>query len=245
MEGILKRNDIATIGGVTPQGAGIQVLGQIGDWIAVRVDDSAISTVQEFHIQPVEDGFIDAINGPRQEGAYNSATAGIRGFGDKMRLENNPGQVIVGVEGIEDGTPLMHPDSLDDRSKKNYNADDVAPFKKADAFIRKYDSKSILRNQIRGNIVDVEDDIADTKVATQFALYYFAHEWNTRTEAEKNANKSRANMDKLAAKLLSDSCKMRADLANGMSAIDDILVKEAAINKFVTDNYSYNADRGA
>ena len=76
------------------------------------------------------------------------------------------------------------------------------------------------------------------------ALYYFANEWNTRTQAQKNANPSKENMEKLATKLLSDDTKMRADLSNGIDSINDILEKEEKINNFVSENYKYNAQRG-
>jgi|SaaInlStandDraft_4_1057021.scaffolds.fasta_scaffold31054_2 hypothetical protein len=244
MEGILKTNDIATIGGTTPQGDGVEVIGQIGEWTVVSVEDSAISSVQEFNIQPVDDNFSEAINGPQQEGAYNAPAFNVDGFGDKMRIENNPDQVIVGVEGMEDGTIIESPDSKDDKSQKNFTSEDVADYKNAYAFIKKYDAKSVLRNQIRGKIVDVEDDIADTKVAVQTAMYYFAHEWNTRTPAQKDANPAKDNMEKLSNKLLSDDTKMRADLSNGIESLVDIIEKEATINKLVTDNYKYNSTRG-
>lgn len=239
MEGILKQNDVATIGGTTPQGEGVEVLGQIGDWIVVSVDDKSLSSVQEFNIQPVEDGFVDAVNGPQDEGAYNAEASKIEGFGDKMRFETNPGQVTVGVEDVPDGTSMSSPDDRDDQSQKNFTSEDAAPYKNAWRFIKKYDAKSVLRNQIRGKIVDVEDDIADTKIALQMALYYFANEWNGRTPAQKNANKNKVSMDTLTAKLLSDDVKMRADLSNGIDSINDIVEKEVAINKFVSANYSY------
>lgn len=244
MQGILKTNDIATVGGTTPQGDGVKIVGDINGWIVVDVDDSAISSVQEFNIQPVEDGFADAINGPQQEGAYNAPAFENGGFGDKMRIEMNPGQVVVGVEGVEDGTEITNPDDEDDQSQKNFTAEDVAPYKAARSFVKKYDAKSVLRNQIRGNIVDVEDDIADTKIASQMALYYFANEWNTRTPEQKNSNRAKDNMDKLANKLLSDDTKMRADLTNGIESMNEIVEKEATINKFVSENYKYNASRG-
>jgi hypothetical protein len=102
----------------------------------------------------------------------------------------------------------------------------------------------VLRNQIRGNIVDIEDDIADTKVASQLALYYFAHEWQSRTQAQKDANPARDSMEQLANKLLSDEVKMRADLVAGIESINEIVEKEESINKFIADNYKYNAGRG-
>lgn len=244
MQGILKENYISTIGGTTPQGTGVNVVGSINGWIVVDVVDSAISSIQEFNIQPVEDGFAEAVNSPQVEGAYNADAYKINGYGDKMRPENNPNAVIVGVAGVTDGTPIESFDSKDDKSKMNFTSEDVAAYKNARSFIKKYDAKSVLRNQIRGNIVDIEDDIADTKVASQMALYYFAHEWQTRTQAQKDANPSKDNMEILATKLLSDDTKMRADLSNGIESINDILDKEATINAFVTENYTYNSDRG-
>jgi len=239
MQMILKDNYIATVGGTVPQGDGVSVVGRINDWTVVEVADDAIPSIQEFSAQPVEDGFADAINGPQEEGAYNAPLFKIENYGDKMLIENNPGQKIYGIEGVEDGTEIVSPDLRDDQSQKNFTAEDVAAYKSAVAFIKKYDAKSVLRNQIRGNIVDIEDDIADTKVATQMALYYFAHEWNTRTQAQKDANPAKENMEILAKKLLSDEVKMRADLSNGIDTINDIIEKEATINKFVSANYTY------
>lgn len=244
MQGILKENYIETIGGTTPQGNGVNIVGDINGWIVVDVDDSAISSIQEFNIQPVEDGFGEAVNGPQVEGAYNAPAYSVNGYGDKMRPENNPDAVIVGVEGVEDGTKIESFDAKDDKSKMNFTSEDVLPYKNADNFIKKYDAKSVLRNQIRGNIIDIEDDIADTKVASQMALYYFANEWNTRTPAQKDANPAKDSMEQLTTKLLSDDTQMRADLSNGIESINDIIEKEETINKFVTDNYTYNSNRG-
>jgi len=238
MEGILKMNEIPTIGGVTPQGDDVKILGNVNGWVVVEVADSAISSLQEFNIQPVESGFAEAITGPRQEGAYNSHLMQVTGFGDKMRIELNPGQTTP------DGTPIVPPSDKDDRTKKNYTVEDVEPYQNALAWVKKFDSKSVLRNQIRGNIADIEDDIADTKVATQMALYYFAHEWNSRTEEQKNANQAKENMNMLVSKLLSDDVKMRSDLKDGMEKICDILEKEEKINALVSSNYIYNAGRG-
>lgn len=244
MEGILKVNEIPTLGGVTPQGDGVKITANFSGWVVVEVDDSAISSIQEFNIQPVSDGFSAAVNGPSSEGAYNQSEMTIRSFGDEMKFVNNPGQVIVGIEGVADGTPIEHPDDKDTISKKNFTSEDVAPYKEARRWIKKYDAKSVLRNQIRGKIVDVEDDIADTKVLTQFALYYFAHEWNTRTQDQKDSNPAKNSMDQLTSKLLSDDIKMRADLKDGLEVVKEIVEKEIEINKFVNENYKYNDGRG-
>jgi hypothetical protein len=246
MEGILKQNDIATIGGTVPQGEGIEIVGNIKDWVIVKItNDEDISSIQEFNIQPVEDGFAEATNGPQQEGAADAPAYKIEGFGDKMRFENNSGfKAGGGLDYVKAGTELRGPDVRNDKDQKNFNSEDVKPYKQAYGFIKKYNAKSVLRNQIRGNIVDVEDDIADTKVAMQMALYYFAHEWQTRTEVQKGVNKNRVNMEKLANKLLSDDVQMRADLSNGITSINDIVEKEALIEKFVSENYKYDSSRG-
>src|SRR5574343_161139 len=209
MQVIFKTNNIATIGGTTPQGSDIKIVGVIGDWTVAEVPDSALSSIQEFNAQPVDDNFAAAINGPKTEGAYNAPALSTDTFGTKMIIENNPGQVVVGIDGIADGTPVADVNSADDQSKRNYSSEDISAYATASAFIKKYDAKSVLRNQIRGNIADVEDDLADTKVASQMALYYFAHEWQTRTQAQKDANPAKVSMETLAAKLLSDDVKMR------------------------------------
>ena len=242
--GIYKSNNIETIGGTAPQGSGVSLAGEIRDWQVVTVEDSDISSIQEFNIQPVGDDFAEAISGPQQEGAYNAPAYTIQAPGDKMRFENNPGQTSDGIEGVEPGITLTSPDEMDDKSQKNFTSEEIRPYKEAYNFIKKFDAKSVLRNQIRGNIKDVEDDIADTKVATQMAMYYMAHEWNSRTEAQKSTNKNRTNMDKLTEKLLSDSTKLRADLSNGIEKINDIISTEAEINKLVITNYKYNDGRG-
>lgn len=244
MIGILKDNNVSTIGGTTPQVAGVTIVGRIGDWTVVNVEDSAISAIQEFNIQPVYEGFAEAINGPKQEGLYNQNVYKIENHGDKMMIENNPGQQLYGIPGIPDGTVLTPPDDMDTQSQKTFTAEDVLPYKIANNFIKKYDAKSVLRNQIRGNIVDIEDDIADTKVAIQTAMYYFAHEWNSRTPEQKAANPSRESMDILTDRLLSDDVKMRADLTHGIDSISEILEKEEKINNFITNNYTYNDSRG-
>ena len=244
MQGILKTNNIETIGGTSPQGEGINIVGVVEGWVVVDVVDDQISSVQEFDIQPMQDDFVEAINGPQVEGAYNAPAYEVNGFGDKMRFENNPGQVIVGVAGVEDGTLIEAFDAKDDRSQKNFTSDDIKPYKNAKKFIKKFNAKSILRNKIRGNIVDIEDDIADTKISTQMVMYYFANEWQTRTDEQKAMNPAKDNMERLSAKILSDDIKMRADLANGIESMDTIIEKEERINKFVTKNYKFNSQRG-
>ena len=243
--GIYKTNEIQTIGGTAPQGNSVSLAGGIKDWQVVTIDDeSEFSALQEFNIQPVDDNFAEAINGPQQEGAYNAPAYTIEGAGDKMRFENNPGQTTDGIEGAEQGVKLTSPDEMDDKSQKNFTSEDIKPYKDAYAFIKKYDAKSVLRNNIRGNIKDIEDDIADTKIALQMAMYYMAYEWNSRTEAEKSANPKKDGMNKLANKLLSDSTKLRADLTNGIEKINNIIFTEAEINKLVKEKYEYNSSRG-
>ena len=125
MTGIFKVNEISTIGGTTPQGKGIEIVGHIGDWTVVTVEDSAISGVQEFNIQPIDDNYLKGITGPQAEGAYNAAAYGVTSFGDKMRFENNPDQIIVGIPGIPDGTKIVSADEKDTESQKNFTAEDV------------------------------------------------------------------------------------------------------------------------
>ena len=246
MQVIFKTNNIPSLGGTTPQVSGVKLMGTTGtsDWTIADVPDEQLSAIQEFDAQPMADGFVDAYKGPSLEGAYNSPVFEVDSFGSKVMLERNVGQSLAGVEGAAPGATLTHPDEKDTTSKKNFTSEDIAPFKVAEAFLKKFDTKTVLRNKIRGNIVDIEDDIADTKVASQLALYYFAHEWQTRTQAQKDANPAKVNMEALATKLLSDDVKMRADLSNGISSINEIVEKEEIINKFVASNYSYNAGRG-
>jgi len=238
MVGIFKTNNIETIGGTTPQGDNIALGGDISGWNVVELPDDMISSVQEFNIQPVDDNFIEAINGPREEGAYNAPAFEIGGTGDKLRIENNPGQVN------EDGTPIVSPDDADDRSQKNFTSEDVKPYKEAYKTIKKISAKSVLRNNIRGNIIDVEDDLADSKVVAQTVLYYLANEWNLRDESKKLIKPYKDKMDKLSSKLLSDETKMRADLSNGIEKINEIIEREEKINKLVKDTYKYDSQRG-
>lgn len=245
MQVILKENNIATIGGTLPQGEDIKIIGRIGSWSVADVPDEKLSAIQEFSAQPVADDFAAGVTGPKAEGAYNDQMLNTPHFGVKMMIENNPGQRVYSIDGVQDGTELKSANEMDTQSQKNFTAEDVAAYKVVDAFIKKFDAKSILRNQIRGNIADIEDDIADTKVASQLALYYFAHEWQTRSQAQKDANPAKDAMEVLSAKLLSDDVKMRADLKDGIDSINQIVEKEEAINKFVAENYSYNASRGA
>jgi len=244
MVAVFKTNEIETIGGTTPQGDGIELSGEIKDWNVVEIADDMISSIQEFNVTYVADDFAEAISGPQHEGAYNAPAYEIGGTGDKLRFELNPGQVTVGVEGVEDGTPMTSPDDMDDRSQKNFTLEEATPYKNAYATIKKITAKSILRDNIRGNIIDLEDDIADTKVAVQTALYYFANEWNLRTEAQKVSNPHRTSMDSLTTKLLSDDVKMRADLSNGIEKLNKIIETEAAINTLITETYKYDSNRG-
>jgi hypothetical protein len=243
--GIYKTNNIQTVGGTAPQGDSVSLGGEIKTWQVVTIEDETqISALQEFDIQPVDESFVEAINGPQQEGAYNAPAYTIEGSGDKMRFENNPGQTSDGILGVEQGIELTSPDEMDSESQKNFTSEDIKPYKDAYAFIKKYDAKAVLRNNIRGNVKDIEDDIADTKVAIQMAMYYMVHEWNSRTDAEKSSNPKKDGMDKLTEKLLSDATTLRADLANGIEKINDIISTEAEINKIVTETYKYNNSRG-
>ena len=244
MIAIFKANEVETIGGTTPQGDGVELEGGIKDWNIVTVPDDQISSIQEFNVTYVADDFAEAISGPQQEGAYNAPAFEVGGIGDKLRFELNPNQVTVGIEGVEDGTKMVSPDEMDDQSQKNFSGVEVQPYKDAYATLKKIEAKSVLRNDIRGNIIDIEDDLADTKVAVQTAMYYLANEWNSRTEAQKASNTNRVGMDSLTAKLLSDDVKMRADLSNGIEKLNEIIETEAVINDLVTESYKYDSERG-
>ena len=238
MVGIFKTNEVATIGGTTPQGDGVEVEGSVKDWNVATIPDDKISSIQEFNVTYVSDDFAKAINGPQHEGAYNAPAYEIGGIGDKLRFELNPNQVTA------DGKKLESPDEKDDRSQKNFSSEDVKPYKNAYATIKKIDAKSVLRNNIRGNIIDLEDDLADTKVAAQAAMYYLANEWNSRTDEQKAKNPQKDAMNSLTKKLLSNDVKMRADLSNGIEKLNKIIETEADINKFITKTYKYNSTRG-
>jgi hypothetical protein len=241
MIGIFKTNEIETVGGTVPQGDGVELAGDIAGWGVVEVEDDAISTVQEFDIQMVDDSILSDMGGPQQEGAYNAPAYKLEAIGDKLTFEMNPGQEAYGIEGVEDGTKLTSPDEMDDKSQKNFSADDIAPYKSAYATIKKISAKSVLRDDIRGNIIDIEDDLADTKLAVQTIMYYVANEWNLRTEAQKVTN---TKMTQFANKLLSNEVKMTADLQDGITKMNTILENEAAINDLVSKTYKYNASRG-
>jgi len=244
MIGIFKTNEVETIGGTTPQGGGVELEGSVKDWNVVTVPDDKISSIQEFNVTYVADDFATSINGPQHEGAYNAPAYEVGGTGDKLRFELNPNQVTSGIKGVKDGTKLESPDDKDDKSQKNFSSEDVKPYKTAYSTIKKIDAKSVLRNDIRGNIIDLEDDLTDTKVAAQAAMYYLANEWNSRTEAQKAKNTQKVGMDSLTAKLLSDDVKMRADLSNGIEKLNEIIETESTINDLVTDTYKYNSARG-
>jgi hypothetical protein len=239
MVGIFKTNNIETIGGTTPQGDSISLGGDISGWNVVEMPDDMISSVQEFDIQPVSDDFIEAINGPMEEGAYNAPAYEIGGTGDKLRIENNPGQVN------EDGNPIVSVDDADDQSQKNFTSEDVKAYKDAYRFIKKYNAKTLLRNDIRGNVKDVEDDIADAKTALQVVMYYFANEWNSRNATQKANNPQHERMDRLTSKLLNSETKMRADLSDGFDKLETFIKEEEKINKLVSAKYKYNSQRGA
>ena len=237
MVGIFKLNKIEGLGGVTPQGDGVSLVNTIKDWNMVEVDESKISSIQEFSVKYVDEKFKESINAPQQAGAYNEPAYKIEGVGDKLRMETNPGQVVVGLPTVEDGTSVTHPDELDDKSQKNFTEEDVKPYKELYNFIVNYDKKCVLRNEIRSDICDVEDDIADTKILAQSILYYFAYEWKNRSEDLKNKNKNREAMDKITNEILSDDTKLRADLENGLEKVTEIIKKEARIKKIVEEKY--------
>lgn len=241
MIGIFKTNEIETVGGTVPQGDGVELAGDLAGWGIVEVDESAIASVQEFDIQMVDDSILTDMDGPQQEGAYNAPAYKLEAIGDKLTFEMNPGQEAYGVEGVEDGTSMTSPDEMDDQSQKNFSAEEVAPYKSAYATIKKMTAKSILRDDIRGNIIDIEDDLADTKAAVQGIMYYLTNEWNLRTDAQKATNN---NMTKFADKLLSDEVKMSSELQDGITKMNTILENEEAINNLVSETYKYDSSRG-
>jgi hypothetical protein len=157
MVGIFKTNEIETIGGTTPQGDGVEISGDIGGWQVVEIAEDQISSVQEFNIQMVDDNILTDMDGPQQEGAYNAPAYELEGTGDKLTFEMNPGQETHGIEGVEDGTPMTSPDEKDDKSQKNFSAEEVRPYKNAYAAVKKITAKSVLRDDIRGTIIDIED----------------------------------------------------------------------------------------
>jgi len=241
MIGIFKTNEIETVGGTVPQGDGVELAGDIAGWGIVEVADDAISSVQEFDIQMVDDNILADMDGPQQEGAYNAPAYKLEAIGDKLTFEMNPGQEAYGIEGVEDGTKLTSPDEMDDKSQKNFSADEVAPYKAAYAAVKKITAKATLRDDIRGNIIDIEDDLADTKAAVQGIMYYLANEWNLRTDAQKATN---PNMTHFADKLLSDEVKMTSELQDGIAKMNIILENEEAINNLVSETYKYDSSRG-
>lgn len=241
MIGIFKTNEIETIGGTVPQGDGVELSGDIAGWNVVEIPEDMISSVQEFDIQMVDDSILEDMGGPQQEGAYNAPAYELEAIGDKLTFEMNPGQEAFGIEGVEDGTSMTSPDEMDDQSQKNFSAVEVAPYKSAYATVKKITAKSILRDDIRGNIIDVEDDMADTKAAVQTIMYYMTNEWNLRTDAQKAVS---PEMTDLATKLLSDEVKMTSDLTNGVEKMNTILENEEAINNLVSSTYKYDSSRG-
>ncbi|RLC44187.1 MAG: hypothetical protein DRH57_09390 [Candidatus Cloacimonadota bacterium] len=241
MIGIFKTNEIETVGGTVPQGDGVELAGDIAGWGIVEIDESAISSVQEFDIQMVDDSILTDMDGPQQEGAYNAPAYELEAIGDKLTFEMNPGQEAYGIEGVEDGTSMTSPDEMDDQSQKNYSSDEVAPYKAAYATVKKITAKSILRDDIRGNIIDIEDDLSDTKAAVQGIMYYLTNEWNLRTDAQKATN---PNMTKFTDKLLSDEVKMSSELQDGITKMNTILENEEAINNLVSETYKYDSSRG-
>lgn len=241
MIGIFKTNEIETVGGTVPQGDGVELAGEIAGWGIVEIPDDKISSVQEFDIQMVDASILVDMNGPQQEGTYNAPAYKLEGIGDELTFEMNPGQEAFGIEGVEDGTKMTSPDEMDDKSQKSYSANEVAPYKSAYATIKKITAKSILRDDIRGNIIDIEDDLSDTKAAVQGIMYYLTNEWNLRTDAQKATN---PEMTKFTNKLLSDEVKMSSELQDGVSKMNTILENEEAINDLVTATYKYNSARG-
>ncbi len=241
MVGIFKTNEIETIGGTTPQGDGVEISGELAGWNVVEIPEDQISSVQEFNIQMVDDSFLEDMSGPQQEGAYNAPAYELEAIGDKLTFEMNPGQEAFGIEGVEDGTAMTSPDEMDDQSQKNFSSVEVEPYKSAYATVKKITAKSILRDDIRGNIIDIEDDLADTKAAVQTIMYYMTNEWNLRTDVQKAVN---PNMTKLATKILSDEVKMSSDLTDGVTKMNTILENEEAINNLVSETYKYDSSRG-
>ena len=235
MIGVFKENEIVTVGGTVPQGEGVEIVGAINDWTIVEVPEDKISSLQEFNIQYISNDIAEAIDKPQQEGAYNAPAYKIENIGDKLRFETNPNQVAVGIEGVEDGTKLTSPDEMDDKTQKNFTSEDVKPYKRAYSTIKKLENKEILRTKIRGNVKDLEDDLADMKIMSQALLYYFINE---AKDGNKNISKYEKSMTVLSNKLLNDDLTLRVDLSNGIDKLVQIIEDENKISEIITVNYS-------
>jgi len=222
--GILKINKIAGLGGVTPQVQGAELKGDNYGWTMVKVKKEEVSKLQEFNIQFIDDDIPDKLDKPADEGSHDEIMKQINGFGEKHKMELRRGEIVIDKDGNEH--KIQHPDDLDDKGRKNYTVEYVAQHKEAKKVIDKINKKSVLRNNIRGNIKDIEDDLADMKIATQIALYYFVNEM-----------KNNKKLSKFAEKVLSDNVKMRVDLKNGSEKLMEIFEDEMNIKKIVEEKY--------
>jgi len=240
--GIFKENEISGLGGVTPQTDNVELAGQLDGWSFVKVDETKVSSIQEFNVQYIDNSIAEGLGAPESTGAYNAEAYKVGGYGDKLRPEVNPGQQYTSVDGKT--VTMTSPDDLDDKSQKNFSEEDVKPYKQAIEFIKKYTAKTILRDGIRSEIKDLGDDIADTKRALKTTLYYFLYEWKNRTDAERSQNPNRASMNALANKLLNDEEKTKLDIDSSFGKMIDIMKDEDAIQKYIKENYKYENERG-
>ena len=234
MIGVFKVNKIATLGGVTPQSEKSKLEIVDNEWNVINVDENEISKFQEFNIQYVDEDIVDGLKAPQKEGAYNEDAYKVEGYGDKLRVEINPGQKFTHTETGKE-VEVTSPDDMDDKSQKNFSAEDVKPYKIAKGKLNKLESKNIIRDKFQSKFKDIEDDITDMKILVQMFKYYFAKEWTLR---EKTSNeKYNKNMKALADKLLNDETKLRIDLENGFNKVLKILKEENEINKFIKEEY--------
>lgn len=229
MVGIFKFNNVETLGGVTPQIPGVELITVINGWQVVLVPDELVSAVQEFGIIPVDVEFAKDIVGPTESGDALKTVYSINGYGDKMRVENNPGQVD------SNGNKML---SLNVDEESRYISEDQAkPYKNAYNKLKLLLKKILMRNDIRGNVKDLKDDIADMKNLAQFNLYYFSSEWKSRTDAQRGGNPYASSMNILANKILSDEFKMTLDSTDIVAKIKKIIDEEKTIDTFIANNY--------
>jgi len=230
MVGLIQDNYIYQLGGVTPQLQSVKILGKFDEWTVIEFDEKDYSALQEFSIKIVEDEELikKAINAPQNVGKWNEGME-LNTFGNELANDLFNGDGFNPLTGEK----YEKVDDADDKDRINITQEDVEPFIKANNFMRKFNLKIKLRNNLK-KIKDIEDDLADAKFLLNFSLMYFAEEWGNKSEGHKNMNPKRKEMDLIADKIKKNDFIKRNDKLEKM---EKIFKEEDEILKLVQEKY--------
>lgn len=122
-------------------------------------------------------------------------------------------------------------------TKEELEAAYLAELKKAELNSYKMEARTIIRDISNGG-KDIEDDLVDTKMVLQFALYAIVDIYNQLTDEQKSSLKYRDNLAMFAPMLQDPSNKLRVDVEpDQVAKIAKILTDEVKFAQIVDEEY--------